>query len=455
MINSILFKTKGLLKLKISENKLIPCSWLEWAVGWFKFFVISDKSTINSKIEFAKGQVKEIQGLIDSTNANSADLKFYTAARKTIERWNEVVGKHVGTISYKELFPVQMESSAFPSDSFEFFVTNAEKLPLIIRPKNDWNLQDFQDYLRAHQEEIKELIDKSGAIMFRGFPIKTADDFRETLAAALGKAPSDYVGSGFRGKKKAEAVLPSTDAPKEFSIPLHSERLFTHTPSYISFFCLTPPNRGTGQTTLGSALKINAALKEKGVWDYFAAKDSEGLKIDQMMTYPSKGTFYTLVNPAHKSWQQVFGKETKEEVIEILEQHKIEFNKERFLEKGTLEVHEYAPIFRERQSDGRVLWESIVHQFHHNARKHGGWFIHLLVNMLYPFQHLRMFNAQFTDGSKIPQDKVYQIYDALEENTLATTDWQQGDMTIVSNEDVWHGRAPSTGQREILAAVVL
>jgi len=224
-----LIQDKGLLKLKISENKLIPCSWLEWAVGWFKFFVISDKSTINSKIEFAKGQVKEIQGLIDSTNANSADLKFYTAARKTIERWNEVVGKHVGTISYKELFPVQMESSAFPSDSFEFFVTNAEKLPLIIRPKNDWNLQDFQDYLRAHQEEIKELIDKSGAIMFRGFPIKTADDFRETLAAALGKAPSDYVGSGFRGKKKAEAVLPSTDAPKEFSIPLHSERLFTHT----------------------------------------------------------------------------------------------------------------------------------------------------------------------------------------------------------------------------------
>ena len=56
------------------------------------------------------------------------------------------------------------------------------------------------------------------------------------------------------------------------------------------------------------------------------------------------------------------------------------------------------------------------------------------------------------DGSPISEDEIAPIYDALEAQEIAFP-WHSGDMLLIDNIAVAHGRNPFKGQRDVQVAL--
>ena len=61
-------------------------------------------------------------------------------------------------------------------------------------------------------------------------------------------------------------------------------------------------------------------------------------------------------------------------------------------------------------------------------------------------------SVTFPDGSPIPGDYVIQVRDRGLDNAV-DVDWREGDLLLIDNVLVGHGRRPFTGSRRILVAM--
>ena len=76
-----------------------------------------------------------------------------------------------------------------------------------------------------------------------------------------------------------------------------------------------------------------------------------------------------------------------------------------------------------------------------------------MANLLYWSSTTRQYDVELEDGTPIPQEIIYEIYDIYERQTIKY-DWQKGDALIVHNIKALHGRAPYQGKRRILVSMI-
>ncbi|MDQ3289032.1 MAG: TauD/TfdA family dioxygenase [Pseudomonadota bacterium] len=77
--------------------------------------------------------------------------------------------------------------------------------PVVITPTEDASLNCLSAYLAASGEQIQQLLLKQGAILFRGFGLNGAQDFR-SCSKKLGATSFDYIG----GNPSCSMLEPST-----------------------------------------------------------------------------------------------------------------------------------------------------------------------------------------------------------------------------------------------------
>lgn len=323
---------------------------------------------------------------------------------------------------------------------------NPQALPLVLTCTD--HAITLHDWVSQHQESLHALLTEHGAILLRDFPVQTPDDFAWVVETVTGRAPSDYrAGEGSR-TKVTTGVYTSTEAPPQYKIPLHHELSCTTAPlTYLCFYCEIAPPPGTGQTLLGKTEEVTKAMQaHPEVWNLF-----EGKTIRYISRHPPEGSFFTRVNPTHKTWQSSFETEDRAEVERICEQKGFAY---RWL-KDWIEVTRRAPaILGPDAFFDHPYWYNQAHLYHANPRMRGGYFNHYLANLLYIVPSTRQYEVCFDDdGSAIPRACMYQIYDIMDENTILF-DWQKGDILLLDNHKVLHGRAPSVGPRRILASMV-
>lgn len=186
-------------------------------------------------------------------------------------------------------------------------------------------------------------------------------------------------------------------------------------------------------------------MKRPHLWNLF-----DGKIINYISRHPPEGNYFTRVNPTHKTWQQAFETTDRNEVERICEQKGYEFQ---WL-GDWIEVTRRVPAIRGRdQYFDHPYWFNQAHLYHANSRLRGGWVNHQLANLLYISPSTRQYDIEFDDRSKIPKKVVYEIYDILDEQTIKFS-WEKGDVLLLDNHKVMHGRAPSEGKRRILAAMI-
>ena len=335
----------------------------------------------------------------------------------------------------------------FLGEEFVCYFVNEEHLPLVISPKNgDISLANFKAWSEAHQEEWRALLASQGAILLRGFPVDQAEDFATVVRAVIGRELIDYKGEGSR-KYIVKGVYTSTEAPPKFKIPLHHETSCTNDPiEYICFYCDIAPEPGTGRTILGRTEEITREMKKRPhLWNLF-----DGKILRYTSKHPPEGSFFARVNPTHRTWVQAFETTDKNEVEQICAAKGYDFK----WNDEWIEVTRRVPaILGPDQYFDHPYWYNQAHLYHPNPRIRGGRANHLLANLLYLLPSTRQYEITFDDGSSLPREIVYEIYDILDEKTIGF-DWEKGDVVLLHNRLTCHGRSSYGGPRRILVTMI-
>ncbi|GLJ46894.1 hypothetical protein SUGI_0989100 [Cryptomeria japonica] len=296
--------------------------------------------------------------------------------------------------------------------------------PLVLLPpasnEGKMSLPCFPNTIRNNREWIDNQLKEVGALLFRGFPLKTASDFNEVVEA-LGWEEHTYMGAAAR-KRVHGRVFTASEAALHLPIHFHHEMSkFEDFPAKLLFFCEIAPPEG-GQSAIVLSHKITQRMEQEFP-ELVAKLAKEGLLYSSV--HPEKEeddpTFLL------KSWKTLFRTEDKEEAERFAER---DFNWKVTWE-GSRMILKMGPLTSIRTFDGN------------ESKK--AWF-----NLL-AFGSTHSNIVILGDGSEIPPEAIEKCKQIAEEECV-DIDWQVGDVVVIDNRYVQHSRRPSKPPRTILAA---
>src|SRR5262245_37944088 len=183
-----------------------------------------------------------------------------------------------------------------------------EPFPLVLLCQPHETLAATSEWIRASRSELLAEAVRHGAILFRGFPLTTPEDFDAFVAAFdLPNFPYDESLSNAVRINKTPRVFTANEAPPTVTIFLHHEMAQTPIyPSRLFFFCEQPAAEG-GATPL---------CRSDVLWERLAARCPGFCRVLE-----AKGLRYSHVMPAEndarsgmgRSWQNTLRANTREE----------------------------------------------------------------------------------------------------------------------------------------------
>jgi len=301
-------------------------------------------------------------------------------------------------------------------------------LPLVIQPAPGMDLK-LPALIGENREKLRARLHQYGGLLFRGFSMVDLVIFEETVRALSGDLLSYMEQSSPRHAIKG-SVYTSTDYPPEEKIFLHNEQSYNMTwCGKISFFCNVEPDV-RGQTPLADTRKILARL-DSDIVDRFRKQGYRYMR--------------NFGDGMGLTWQDVFQTENKSMVEAYCERNQIHFQ---WKSGNRLRTWQVRPVIRTHPETGEDVW------FNHCA------FFHVTTSpprirdmLLSEYAEEDLPNQTFYgDGQSIEPDTIAHIRKAyLAEEVMFN--WRQGDVLILDNMLLSHGREPFSGAREILTAM--
>jgi alpha-ketoglutarate-dependent taurine dioxygenase len=260
--------------------------------------------------------------------------------------------------------------------------------PLVINNRTGLtNIAEAIDWLSEEAGALKAQLAETGALLFRGFPVATAEDF-DAFSAAFGYQDFTYKESLSNAVRInfTPRVFTANEAPPDVEIYLHHEMAQTPiSPEKLFFCCLSAAEQG-GATPLcrsdwlyvETAEEAEQKLRSLGyTWEW----QDDGSLITTTPVLPAvkllpdgSESFYNQVLAAHLGWK---------------------------------------PVGPEQESP-----------------------------------------LTFGNGDPIPEECLDALVEIASELTLPL-DWQDGDVALVDNHRVMHGRNPFSGSRKRQVVVCL
>jgi len=306
--------------------------------------------------------------------------------------------------------------------------------PLIVVNNNGIrDLQQWDTYLAANRNEFEKQLKLSGALLFRGFPVSSAETF-DHFSAAFGYPNFTYKESLSNAVRinYTERIFTANEAPKDVEIFLHHEMAQTPiSPTKVFFFCKAAAEHG-GATPLCRSDMLFTALQEQSPELAEKFKD-KGLKYTTHM--PSADN---LQSGQGRSWKSTLGVENKEQAEIKLAGLDYSW---KWLDDGSLRgTTPVLPAVVVLDSGKSVFYNQLIAAFL-------GW---------KGVRENPSSAITFGDGSAIPIEGLELIV-ALSEQFTFDLPWQDGDVALVDNYLTMHGRRPFSGERkrEVLVALAM
>ncbi|MBD2385751.1 non-ribosomal peptide synthetase [Cylindrospermum sp. FACHB-282] len=306
------------------------------------------------------------------------------------------------------------------------YLQQEEKFPLVIQP--DVEAIDFAEWAKNNREFIETQLLQHGAILFRGFPVNSAAEFEgfaQGICPELFGEYGDLPRAGVSGK-----IYGSTPYPADKAILFHNESSHLHQwPLKIWFYCVQPSQVG-GETPIIDCRKAYKLLQpELG----------EKLQQKQLMYVRN----YT--NSLDVSWQNFFHTKDKAVVESYCRQFEIDFE---WYDSNCLVTRQIRPALITHPKTGDWVFFNQI-QLHHIAYLDGETRDSLL--SLFGDERLPR-NVYYGDGSPIEDSVISQINQVYQQSQTSFC-WQKGDILMLDNMLVAHGRNPYEGQRKIVVAM--
>jgi hypothetical protein len=277
--------------------------------------------------------------------------------------------------------------------------------------------------------DVQSLLDEHRALLFRGFEVTegTLDDVLPFLLTD--RLP--YVHGNTPRTKVGDNVYTSTEYPPEYPISLHNELSYAHDwPSRLLFFCAQPAAVGGATPLLDSALWLE--LLDDRIRERF----SNGLCYRQYL-HGGRGF--------GKSWQATFETDDPRQVDNLLGATAATWE---WTSANALRISHIRPSTIEHPVNGAELWFNQADQWHPACL--GEDTMRDLASIV-PADELPQ-SVTFADGSPIPDEYVLAVRDQGLRLAVDVA-WEQGDVLLIDNLAVAHGRRPFSGSRRVLVAM--
>ncbi|NUP53218.1 MAG: hypothetical protein HOW97_38735 [Catenulispora sp.] len=277
--------------------------------------------------------------------------------------------------------------------------------------------------------DLAGMLTAEKAIVFRGFGVRP-DELDGVLDVLLPDRLA-YVHGNSPRTKVGRNVYTSTEYPPQYTIAMHNEMSYAaHWPSRLAFFCETTPGAGGATPVVDGELwlaSIDPAIREAfagGVRYVQNLHDGYGLG---------------------KSWQQTFETEDRSQVDEFLATAEADWE---WRPDGSLRVSQVRASTVRHPVTGAEVWFCQADQWHPGGL--GDDTAKALAQIMAP-EDLPQ-NAFFADGGEIPNDYVLHVQNVGLEAAVDVP-WHAGDLLVIDNVLVGHGRRPFDGPRRVLVAM--
>jgi len=310
-------------------------------------------------------------------------------------------------------------------------IHGGEPFPLVFQCRSpNASLESVAAWIESHSSELCEQAGRHGAILFRGFPLATAEDF-DRFVEAFGLENFPYEGSLSNAVRvnRTPRVFTANEAPPTVSIFLHHEMAQTPVfPGKLFFFCEEPAEDG-GVTPL---------CRSDVLWDRLAARCPEFA-----CDCAEKGLRYSHVMPSEsdarsgmgRSWQSTLTATSRAEAERRLQNLGYSWQ---WLDDGALRAT--TPVL------------PAVHQLPSGRKS----FFNQLIAASRGWKDSRNDPSKsitFGDGTPLDRDAVATASQLADDLTFDIP-WQQGDVALVDNFVTMHGRRTFSGTRKVLASLI-
>lgn len=295
---------------------------------------------------------------------------------------------------------------------------------------SDASFDQSISWVKEKKHELLAQLGNHGAILFRGFPVKTDVEFDAFLGAfnLNSFTYADSLSNAVR-RNRTERVFTANEAPASVSIFLHHEMAQTPIyPTKLFFFCEQAAQSG-GATPI---CRSDVLLERLEIEIPQFVKDCE-----------AKGVRYSNVMPAEndeasgqgRSWQSTLTASNSSQAEEKLSGLNYQWQ---WLSDGSLKVT--TPVLsaiRQLDNGKRVFFNQLI-------AAHRGW---------KDSRNQAEKSVYFGDGSEFDEEDMNSLIEISDELTF-DLNWQTGDVALVDNFLVMHGRKPYSGERRVLASLV-
>jgi alpha-ketoglutarate-dependent taurine dioxygenase len=283
--------------------------------------------------------------------------------------------------------------------------------------------------LEKYKGIVNELLYKYGAIRFRGFNIDSALKLEE-LVHTYTTEVLDYIERGAPRLKLAKKVYTSTEYAKEEHIPLHHEMSYSNNwPSKLFFACIKPSKTG-GFTPIANdrevIKKIPDLIKRKFIDKKVMYVRNYGLGVDM-------------------SWQDAFNTNDKSKAEAYLNATGTEYE---WITDKHLKTTAKRQVIARHPITRETVWFNHAHLFHMSNMPKD---IRDFLVTQYSADGLPR-NAFYGDGTNIEDSDVEEIR-RIYNNAAVTFQWEKGDVLLLDNFLVSHGRSSYEGERKICVAM--
>ncbi|HEX6096632.1 MAG TPA: TauD/TfdA family dioxygenase [Thermoanaerobaculia bacterium] len=283
-------------------------------------------------------------------------------------------------------------------------------------------------WLADNAASLEAALDAHGALLLRGFACDES-----SFGAAVERASGDLLAYTFRSTPRSTVkglVYTSTEYPQDQHIPLHNEMSYAvEWPRRLWLLCICPATTG-GATPVADSIavrsKIPAGIRER---------------------FESHGVEYRRRYGPHLDlpWQEGFQTSDRAQVEAECRHQRVRYE---WLDHDNLVTSVVRPASLVHPRSGALVWFNQAHLFHPSAL--GSEARDALRGALGEDGMPR--GVYLGDGSPISDEDVAAINHAYAEAAV-DIEWRSGDLLVVDNERMAHGRRPFTGPRRIIVAM--
>ena len=284
--------------------------------------------------------------------------------------------------------------------------------------------------LLADADALDELLLREKAVVFRSFGVAPRE-----LDAVLDRLLPHrlaYVHGNSPRTKVGDNVYTSTEYPPALTISMHNELSYSHRwPARLCFYCERAPDSG-GATPVVDGQRWLDSLDDQVRVDF-----AGGVRYVQTL-HDGYGV--------GKSWQDTFETGDRDAVAGFLAGTGAEWE---WRPDGSLRVSAVRAATARHPRTGAEVWFNQADQWHPAGLDDDDTAAALAAVLGEDELPQRV---TFADGSPIPDGHVRQVRDrglAL----AVDVEWTAGDLLLIDNVLVGHGRRPFTGARRVLVSM--